>query len=87
MVLCLALLSLVILSGCTSKERKKEFCESIGYEDWNWINRVSGDYTFFCYNVDCNNVTTSRMFLNINEAQIYRGCNYKRNVDLPCNTP
>lgn len=75
----LVILVLIVLSGCVSKEnQRRTFCESIGYSDWNWYNRLTGDYSFFCYTIDCdNNITTSKLFLDIGGAKAYKACNYK----------
>ena len=87
MLIILIILSSMFLAGCKTKE-KISFCNSIGYDDFNWVNHLPDDIKFFCYEISCNNVITSKVFMNMDDAFSYRNgnCCVKPKSELSCNS-
>ena len=85
-LIVLALVSLIILSGC-STETSSTICKSMGYSDVAYVTRGDGSEQFFCFLNQCNNITkVSKIFINKDDAKAYRSCNYMPKPELSCNS-
>ncbi len=56
----LALLSIVILSGCSELKEytRSNFCKTKDYSNWEYENQLANDYDFYCIDKGGNNQQT-----------------------------
>lgn len=63
------ILMLLFLAGC-SQITERKVCQKLGYDDYNWKNRIVGDDNFFCFKEACGAVEVSRVYTNVDDALI-----------------